>query len=144
MSECAGHIGIAGGQYSDLDFENKKISKNKIIKMQVKKTGKLFSFCCVAPLIIKQKNKKDIKKFDELGSNIGLIFQIADDLIDYRGNSRKAGKKTKKDQKIGKATLIGLLGYQNTIKYVNKLKKLNTDQAPRDLGGRWWIVHFCF
>ena len=37
LSECAGHIGIAGGQYSDLDFENKKISKNKIIKMQVKK-----------------------------------------------------------------------------------------------------------
>ena len=122
LSECAGHIGIAGGQYSDLDFENKKISKNKIIKMQVKKTGKLFSFCCIAPLIIKRKNKKDIKKFDELGSNIGLVFQIADDLIDYCGDAKKAGKRTRKDKKKGKATLISLLGYEKTIKYVNSIK----------------------
>ena len=122
LSECAGHIGIAGGQYSDLDFENKKISKNKIIKMQVKKTGKLFSFCCIAPLIIKRKNKKDIKKFDELGSNIGLVFQIADDLIDYCGDAKKVGKRTRKDKKKGKATLISLLGYEKTIKYVNSIK----------------------
>ena len=50
------------------------------------------------------------------------MFQIADDLIDYRGNSKKAGKKTKKDLKKGKATLISLLGYENTIKYTKNLK----------------------
>ena len=50
------------------------------------------------------------------------MFQITDDLIDYKGISKKAGKKTKKDQKKGKATLISLLGYKNTIKYTNKIK----------------------
>ena len=50
------------------------------------------------------------------------LFQITDDLIDYKGISKKAGKKTKKDQKKGKATLISLLGYKNTIKYTNKIK----------------------
>ena len=56
LSESAGHLGIAGGQYLDLSFENKKISKNKIIDMEIKKTGKLFSFCCAVPAIIKKKN----------------------------------------------------------------------------------------
>ena len=52
------------------------------------------------------------------------LFQIADDLIDYKGTSKTAGKKTKKDLKRGKATLISLLGYKNTIKYANKLKEI--------------------
>ena len=50
------------------------------------------------------------------------MFQIADDLIDYKGTSKKAGKKTGKDKKKGKATLISLLGYENTIKYINIIK----------------------
>ena len=121
VSETGGHLGIAGGQYLDLDYENKKISKNKIIEMEIKKTGKLFSFCCVAPAIIKKKNIKDIKFFENIGSDIGLLFQIADDLIDYKGNSKKAGKKTGKDQKKGKATLISLLGYKNAVEYCDKI-----------------------
>ena len=121
LSECSGHLGIAGGQYLDLSYEKKKISKNKIIEMEIKKTGKLFSFCCVAPAIIKKKNKKEIKFFEQLGSDIGLLFQIADDLIDLKGDSKKAGKKTGKDQKKGKATLISLLGYSNAVKYCDKI-----------------------
>ena len=122
LSESSGHRGIAGGQYLDLSFEKKKISKNKIIDMEIKKTGKLFSFCCAVPAIIKKKNNKDIKFFENIGANIGLLFQIADDLIDYKGSSKIAGKITGKDKKKGKATLISLLGYQNAIKYSDKIK----------------------
>ena len=121
ISKSSGHLGIAGGQYLDLSYEHKKISKKKIIEMEIKKTGKLFSFCCVAPLILRKKSKNEIKKFENIGSEIGLLFQIADDLIDYKGNLSTAGKKTGKDKKKGKATLISLLGYKNTIKYANKL-----------------------
>jgi len=121
LSECSGHLGIAGGQYLDLSYEKKKISKNKIIEMEKKKTGKLFSFCCAAPAIIQNKSDKEIKFFDNIGLNIGLLFQIADDLIDFRGDSIKAGKKTGKDQKKGKATLISLLGHRNAIKYCDKI-----------------------
>ena len=122
LSETSGHLGIAGGQYLDLSFEKKKISKNKIIDMEIKKTGKLFSFCCAAPAIIKRKNNKDIKFFENIGANIGLLFQIADDLIDFKGSFKIAGKITGKDKKKGKATLISLLGYQNAIKYGDKIK----------------------
>ncbi len=121
ISESSGHLGIAGGQYLDLSFEHKKISKKRIIEMEIKKTGKLFIFCCVAPLIIKKKSKKEIKKFENIGANIGLLFQVADDLIDNKGSLLLAGKKTGKDKIKGKATLISLLGHKNTIKYGNKL-----------------------
>ena len=121
LSECSGHSGIAGGQYSDLNFEGKKISLNKIVDMQIKKTGKLFSFCCMAPAIMSKKNNY-LKNFDNIGADIGLLFQIVDDLIDYSGSSKVAGKKTRKDLKKGKATLISLLGHQNTIKYGNRIK----------------------
>jgi farnesyl diphosphate synthase len=122
LSECSGHLGIAGGQFLDLSFEHKKISKKKIIDMEIKKTGKLFSFCCMAPAIVKNKSLKEINSFEKIGSDIGLLFQIADDLIDYQGLSKIAGKKTKKDEKKGKATLISLLGYKNAIIYSNKIK----------------------
>ena len=90
--------------------------------MEIKKTGKLFSFCCAVPAIIKRKNSKSIKFFENIGANIGLLFQIADDLIDFKSSSIVAGKKTGKDSKKGKATLISLLGYNNAIKYSNKIK----------------------
>ena len=121
LSECSGHLGIAGGQYLDLNYEKKKVSKNKIIDMEIKKTGMLFSFCCAAPAMIKNKKNLEIKFFENIGSDIGLLFQISDDLIDNKGNSKIAGKKTGKDQKKGKATLIGLLGYNNAVKYCNSL-----------------------
>ena len=128
LSECSGHLGIAGGQYLDLNYENKKISKNKIIEMEKKKTGKLFSFCCAAPLIIKKRKINEINFFEKIGSQIGLLFQIADDLIDYKGVSKLAGKKTGKDHKKGKATLISILGYSNSIKYCDKvIKDINND-----------------
>ena len=135
LSECAGHTGIAGGQYLDLNFENKKITKKKIVEMQIKKTGKLFSFCCMVPAIIKKKDIKTVNNFNKIGSDIGLLFQIADDLIDFIGETQKVGKKTNKDQKRGKATLISLLGYKNTIKYVNQIK-LNLFKKLKKYGSR--------
>tara|TARA_E500000178_G_scaffold267657_1_gene265168 strand:- start:86 stop:958 length:873 start_codon:yes stop_codon:yes gene_type:complete len=121
ISESSGHLGIAGGQYLDLSFEHKKVSKKRIVEMEIKKTGKLFCFCCVAPLIIKKKSRQEIKKFENIGEDIGLLFQVADDLIDNKGSLLIAGKKTGKDKIKGKATLISLLGHKNTIKYANKL-----------------------
>ena len=121
ISICSGHSGVAGGQYLDLDYEKKKVSKYKIIEMQRKKTGMLFQFCCLAPVMI-SKRQKLFNKFSNIGSDIGLLFQITDDLIDYSGIAKNAGKRTRKDKKKGKATLISLLGYKNTINYSNKLK----------------------
>ncbi len=122
LSRCSGQTGIAGGQYLDLSYEKKKVSLQKILNMELKKTGKLFEFCCVAPLLINKK-QKNIKVFSKIGKDIGLLFQIVDDMIDFKGITKLAGKKTKKDVKKGKATIISLLGYKNAVIYSNKLKK---------------------
>jgi len=123
LSNFSGHTGIAGGQELDLKFENKRKKIYQIIDMQRKKTGKLFNFCLQSTLIIAKKNKKEKNFFGKLGEEIGLLFQLADDILDVKGSKKLVGKPIKKDKKKGKSTLIHLLGYKNTINYANKLQK---------------------
>ena len=136
LSECSGHLGVAGGQYLDLSYEKQKVSKRKIIEMEIKKTGKLFSFCCAAPAIIKNRDYNEVKCLDDLGSKIGLLFQMSDDLIDFKGETKIAGKKTGKDKKKGKATLINILGYSKSVRYCDKMiieinKNLKKKYGPK-------------
>ena len=69
------------------------------------------------------KHQKICRDLKNIGIDIGLLFQITDDLIDYRGNSIAAGKPTKVDEKKGKATLVRLLGYKKTINLAKKIKE---------------------
>ena len=92
LAECAGHTGIAGGQFLDLSYEKRKIAASKIINMQKKKTGKLFEFCCLAPSIVSGKNNKIKREMRTIGEELGFLFQIADDLLDVKGNKKNVGK----------------------------------------------------
>ena len=118
----SGQLGLAGGQYLDLTYENKKLSTKNIINIQKNKTGKLFAFCCECSAIIMQYNFKKRKDLKELGLDIGLLFQTADDLIDYKSDVKVAGKPTKRDKIRGKPTLVNLIGYKATLIFANKLK----------------------
>ena len=123
LALCSGHTGIAGGQYLDLNFEKKKKKLSDILNMQRKKTGKLFSFCCFAAGIIAKKNIKELNSLSKIGEDIGLLFQLADDVIDFKGSKKLAGKSTKKDQKKGKSTLISLIGYEKANSFAFQLKQ---------------------
>ena len=90
--------------------------------MQKKKTGELFGFCCESIGIVKGANYTQRKILKEIGINIGLLFQIVDDLIDYKGDSKIVGKPTRRDAQKGKATLISLIGYKGTLKFAENLK----------------------
>ena len=92
IANFSGHTGIAGGQELDLRFENKKKLLNQIIDMQRKKTGRLFNFCFQSVAIIANKNNKEKKFFGKLGEEIGLLFQLTDDLLDIRESKKKIGK----------------------------------------------------
>ena len=123
LALCSGHTGIAGGQYLDLNFEKKKKKLSDILNMQRKKTGKLFNFCCFAAGIIAKKNIKELNSLSKIGEDIGLLFQLADDVIDFKGSKKLAGKSTKKDQKKGKSTLISLIGYEKANSFAFQLKQ---------------------
>ncbi len=124
LSSCIGHRGLALGQALDLEFENKKLSKNKILDMYLRKTGKLFEFSFSAPFILKNKNNNDIQFAKEFGMLFGLIFQVIDDLIDEIGTFKNIGKTPGKDVKQGKSTLLELIGEKQVIKLCKN--KINT------------------
>jgi len=123
LAYTSGHTGIAGGQELDLKFERKKKNFNQIISMQKKKTGKLFSFCFLAVCVVANKSYNQKIFFSRLGEEIGLLFQIADDLLDIKGSKKLVGKSIKKDKKKGKSTLINLIGYDKTLIYALNLQK---------------------
>ena len=123
LASCSGHTGIAGGQELDLKFENKKKKLNQIIDMQKKKTGKLFYFCLYAVGAVANKSKKEKIFLGQIGEDIGLLFQLADDFLDNKGSIKLVGKPVKKDDKKGKSTLLNLMGEKKAYLYANNLKK---------------------
>ena len=123
LASCSGHTGIAGGQELDLKFENKKKTLNQIIDMQKKKTGKLFNFCLYAVGTVANKSDKEKKFLSNLGEEIGLLFQFADDFLDNKGSKKMVGKPVKKDKKKGKSTLLNLMGENKAYLYAKYLKK---------------------
>ena len=123
LANCSGHSGIAGGQELDLKFEKKKKTLNQILNMQKKKTGRLFNFCLYAVGVVAKKNKNKILYLSNLGEEIGLLFQFADDFLDIKSSKKLAGKNIRKDSKKGKSTLLNLMGYEKAYAYANNLKK---------------------
>jgi len=91
--------------------------------MQKKKTGKLFNFCFYAVAVMAKKNVKDKAFLSNLGEEIGLLFQFADDFLDIKGSKKLVGKLIKKDNEKGKSTLINLMGYEKAYNYANNLKR---------------------
>ena len=121
LTKCTGYDGLAGGQSLDLLYENKKLSKNKIIEMYNKKTGKLFEFSFAAPFIIKNKTIQKIQFSKNYGSVFGTIFQITDDILDEINSFKEIGKTPGKDKKQGKRTLLSVIGKIKAINFCEEL-----------------------
>lgn len=135
LASSAGYSGIAGGQYLDLKFEKMRVNKNLIIDMQNKKTGELISFCTESAAIMANKNSHR-KLLKRVGLDIGLLFQITDDLLDLYGDKNKTGKPTRRDKQKGKATVIKSLGINKTIEFCYELLDNITDKLENKYGSR--------
>ena len=107
LAKMSGQNGLAGGQSLDLLYEKKTVSEKEVIMMHNLKTAKLFEFCMVAPLLLSGKNTPiREKEYRRYGENFGLIFQATDDLLDYEGKKHITGKKTQKDLKKNKGSIM--------------------------------------
>ncbi len=110
LTKAAGAIGMVGGQMIDLKAENQNLQEEQIKRMQQMKTGALIVFSCEAGAILAKVNDERRKTLIGYAGDIGLAFQIIDDLLDVESSSDDIGKKAGKDVRAGKATLVSLMG----------------------------------
>jgi len=110
LARAAGPSGMAGGQMMDLAAEGQQLDLPAITRLQQLKTGALIEYAVDAACIMNKMPPEARTPYRGYARNIGLAFQIADDLIDHSGDEAAAGKPTGRDADAGKATFVSLLG----------------------------------
>ena len=110
LASAGGTEGMIGGQMMDMLAPERDYDMDGVILLQRMKTGALFEFSCEAGPILAEASGKDRQNLRDYARDLGLAFQIADDLIDALGTEEQAGKAVGKDEDQGKATLISLYG----------------------------------
>mgnify|MGYP003321626442 FL=1 len=121
LVESIGYKGKILGQEQDISFEGKSVNKDEIIQMNYLKTGLLIEFCILAPLIIANKEEKE---WNTIAKNVGIAFQLIDDLLDLEESEENLGKATNKDLSKNKKNLPLTLGRSETI---NEIKKFHSE-----------------
>ena len=97
LAKSSGFCGMVGGQKLDLEAENSTLGLNDIKKLQRLKTGELFRFACISGCILGGGSKKDYVNLEKYALNLGLAFQIQDDLLDLYGDPKLVGKQVAGD-----------------------------------------------
>lgn len=110
LAKAAGAAGMVGGQMIDLEAEKAKLDIGAITRLQRLKTGEIIAFACVAGAILGQASEQARHALLAYAHDLGLAFQIADDLLDVEGDTALVGKQTGKDAGAGKATMVDILG----------------------------------
>ena len=121
LAKASGAYGMVAGQMMDLEAENKKLSIGVITRIQRLKTGALIAFSCNAGAILGRAEKKDKFALQGYAHDIGLAYQIRDDLLDVTSTTKKLGKKVKKDKKAGKKNFVSILGIERAKKQLEFL-----------------------
>jgi farnesyl diphosphate synthase len=131
LSLASGARGMAGGQMMDLVAGDVSYDLAGITRLQQLKTGALIVWCLEAGAIMGRASEANKKSLRAYARDLGLAFQIADDLLDVEGESAKTGKAVQKDAAAGKATFVSLLGVERARSQANAL----IDQAIAHLSG---------
>jgi farnesyl diphosphate synthase len=109
LAEASGHNGMIGGQVIDM-LATRQFGVDDVINLQRLKTGQLFEFACEAGPILGKATAEDRQRLRGYAREMGVVFQITDDLLDVTSTAEKTGKAVGKDADMGKATLVTLLG----------------------------------
>ena len=131
LASAGGSEGMIGGQMMDILAPDRDYDMDGVILLQRMKTGALFEFSCEAGPILAGASAQDRQNLRHYARDLGLAFQIADDLIDALGTTEQAGKAVGKDQDQGKATLISLYGVERANTEARRL----AEQAASAVAG---------
>ncbi len=129
LADAAGYLGMIGGQTMDLQHENRQISAELLRATDRLKTGRLISAACRIGCLAAGASKEQIAAAENYAENIGLAFQIVDDLLDITGTAEELGKPIGSDTEKNKSTYPALLGLEESRRLVHEL----TDKAVRAL-----------
>ena len=110
LAARSGGAGMVGGQMIDLECEHAAVDAALIARLETMKTGALISYSSAAGAILGQAGADAIRTLETFGFELGLAFQITDDLLDVEGDEDDVGKKVGKDAEAGKATFVSALG----------------------------------
>jgi farnesyl diphosphate synthase len=121
LGAAAGHAGMVGGQMIDLSEEGQATPLPEITRLQRLKTAALITYCCEAGAIMGKASATARQALAAYGQEVGLAFQIADDLLDLEGTSAETGKKVGKDAARGKATVVASLGAERARSHAEAL-----------------------
>ncbi len=123
LAAAAGTQGMVGGQILDLAAERRELDIGAITRLQRLKTGELIAFSCESGAILGHAAETPRKALRAYAHDLGLAFQIADDLIDAEGDPALAGKPTGQDSASGKATFVSLLGVERAREQARMLAR---------------------
>ena len=121
LAAASGAAGMVGGQMVDLLAGDNNLDLAGITHLQTLKTGALIAFSCEGGAILGQAPADQREALTAYGRDLGLAFQIADDLLDIEGSAVELGKAVGKDADAGKATFVSLLGVAGARDYAGEL-----------------------
>jgi len=127
LAEASGSNGMIGGQMIDMRAPESSFGSDQIKLLQRLKTGQLFEFSCEAGPILGEAGDADRKRLRDYAHDMGLVFQITDDLLDVTSTAEKTGKAVGKDKDQGKATLVSIHGVEGARAEAEKLARRAAD-----------------
>lgn len=125
LSHKSGILGMIGGQVIDIESEGKNISESKLKNIHLLKTSALISAACKMGALLAGADNDKLAATEKYAENIGLAFQIIDDVLDNTSTQEKLGKPIGSDQSLNKTTYFSLYGEEDAKKIAKEL----TDEA---------------
>ncbi len=125
LAECAGELGMVGGQILDMKSEERQCTEQEVLDIQTRKTGALIRAACMLGVLAAEGTDKQLSSAAAFASSLGLAFQIRDDMLDVIGSAEELGKAVGVD--AVKNTFVQLYGLEACDKLVRKHTQLAID-----------------
>jgi farnesyl diphosphate synthase len=122
LAAAAGAAGMCGGQMLDLLVEGRALEFEQVLELQRLKTGALIGFACEAGTLLGGGSETARRALLGYAADLGLAFQIQDDLLDVTGDAEVTGKDLRRDAAVGKATVVALLGVEEARRRLQELR----------------------
>ncbi len=121
MTKMAGAQGLVGGQWEDINCQGKKVDKQMLSYIHKNKTAGFIELTATLACMLAQVSQEDRELLEEFAGNVGLSFQIVDDILDIEGTFQERGKSIGKDQEAQKVTYPALYGLQESKNQVEQM-----------------------